>query len=32
VPVDRPAHRVIRWAAIFALVAIVVLRATGRLG
>jgi hypothetical protein len=32
VPADRPAHRAIRRAAILALVAIVVLRATGRLG
>jgi energy-coupling factor transport system permease protein len=32
VPADRAAHRAIRWAAVFALVAIVVLRATGRLG
>ena len=32
VPADRPAHRATRWAAILALVAIVVLRATGRLG
>ena len=32
VPADRPTHRATRWAAILALVAIVVLRATGRLG
>jgi energy-coupling factor transport system permease protein len=32
VPADRPVHRAIRWAAILALVVIVVLRATGRLG
>lgn len=32
VPADRPVHRALRWAAILALVGIVVLRATGRLG
>ena len=31
VPADRPKHRVVRWAAIIALVAMVVLRVTGRL-
>ena len=31
VPADRPKHRVVRWAAIIALIAMVVLRATGRL-